>query len=84
MRDQNDLESVSFGEFLVAGDGCAECEEGEVVAGFAFISDGQAAVAGQPGDRSFDDPAVAAEFLGGFDAFAGDARDDLALAEPVA
>jgi hypothetical protein len=54
------------------------------VARFAFVADGQAPVAGQPGDRPFDDPPVAAEFVAGFDAFAGDARGDPAPAEPVA
>jgi hypothetical protein len=52
------------------------------VAGFAFVADGEAPVSGEPGDRAFDDPAVPAEFLSGFDALAGDARDDPALAEP--
>ncbi|WP_433724458.1 hypothetical protein ACQP0C_27355 [Nocardia sp. CA-129566] len=36
--------------------------------GVAFVSDVQAVVAEQPGDRPLDDPAVFAEFLAGFDA----------------
>lgn len=53
------------------------------MAGFAFVAAGQDPVAGQPGDRSFDDPAVSAEFVAEFDGLAGDARDDLVLAESV-
>ena len=48
-----------------------------------FVADGQASVVEQPGDRAFNDPAVFAEFLGGFDAFAGDAGNDPAAAQPV-
>ena len=55
-----------------------------LVAGFAFVADGQAPVAGQPCDRPFDHPPVFAEFVAGFDACASDARVDPALAEPVA
>jgi hypothetical protein len=64
------LEHVSFGELLVAGDFGSEGEEGQEVARFAFVADGRAPVAGQPGDRSFDGPPVAAEFIAGFNAFA--------------
>lgn len=52
-RSAGTLESVSSGEFLVAGDDGVEGGEGEVVAGFAFVSDGRAAVAGQPGGSFF-------------------------------
>jgi hypothetical protein len=44
------LERVSgreFAEFLVAGEGCAEEEEGEKMSGFAFVARRKAAVAGQ-------------------------------------
>jgi len=47
-----------------------------------FVADGEAAVAGEPGDGAFDLPAVSAEAVAGVDAAAGDARDDAALAQP--
>ena len=50
--------------------------------GLAFVSAGQAAVAEQPGDGSFDHPAVCAESFAGFDAFAGDPNHDAAVAYP--
>jgi hypothetical protein len=70
------LELVScgeFSEFLVAGFGGAEGEEGEKVAGFAFVAQDQASVSGQPRYRPFDHPAVLAEFVAALDAFARDA-----------
>ena len=48
--------------------------------GVALVADGEAAVAGEPGDGAFDLPAVSAEAVAGVDAAAGDARDDAALA----
>jgi hypothetical protein len=80
------LELVSCGElaeFLVAGEGGSEGEEGEEVFGFAFVAQGEAAVSGEPGHGAFDDPAVPAEFLAGLDAFAGDADLDSAVADPA-
>jgi hypothetical protein len=80
------LERVScglFAEFLEAGDGGGDGEEGAVEVGVAFVADGESSVAVHPGDRAFDDPAVAAEFLAGFDAFAGDAHGDALLADPA-
>lgn len=79
------LERVSFGpfEFLVAGECGSEGDEGAEEVGVTFVADGQASVVEQPGDRAFNDPAVFAEFLGGFDAFAGDAGNDPAAAQPV-
>jgi hypothetical protein len=50
--------------------------------GVPFVADGEAAVAGEPGDGAFDLPAVSAETVAGVDAAAGDARDDAALAQP--
>jgi hypothetical protein len=80
-----DLERVSVGEFLVAGEGCGECEEcGEEVA-IALVSQGQAAVAAEPGDGAFDDPAVPTQPGRRLDAAAGDAVADPAFAQcPVA
>lgn len=56
--------------------------EGEEVLGLAFVAAVQASTAGQPGDSSFDNPAVAAEPLRGLDALAGDAVAYAAAAEP--
>lgn len=50
----------------------------------AFVSDGEAAVAEEPTDRSLDPPAVTAESFAGLDAGPGDARGDAPLAEPSA
>jgi hypothetical protein len=74
----------AFDELLVAGDGSREGEEGQEVAGVTFVAQGQPPVAGQPGERSFDDPPVPAELVTGLDAFAGDADGDAAVAEPGA
>jgi hypothetical protein len=52
--------------------------------GVAFVPGGQPAVAEQPGDTAFDHPSVLAEFLAGFDAFAGDAGRDSSLTQPSA
>ena len=55
-RDPNrTLERVlrgEFSEFLVAGEGGSEGEDGEEVFGFAFVAQGQAAVSGEPGRGS--------------------------------
>lgn len=53
------------------------------MAALSLVSDGQAAVAEEPGDRPFDLPAVPAETLAGLDAGPGDARDDAPLAQPL-
>ena len=68
----------AFGEFLVAGDGGREGEEGQEVAGVAFVAQGQPPAAGQPGQGSLDDPAVPAQPVAGLDALAGDAGGDAA------
>jgi hypothetical protein len=52
------------------------------VAALSLVSDGESAVAEEPGDRSFDLPAMPAEVLAGFDAGPGDTRDDAAAAQP--
>ena len=67
---------------LVAAHGCCEPEEGQVVARMAFVAWGQAAVAGEPAHRAFDDPASASESLAGLDALAGDAHPDALTAKP--
>ena len=78
------LERVSRGEFLPADERGGEAEESAVEARFAFVADGQAPVAGEPGDGALDLPAVASQPFAGVDAAAGDARDDAALAQPAA
>jgi hypothetical protein len=45
-------------ESLVAAQGGGESEKGQVVAGIAFVARAESAVAGQPGDGPFDDPAA--------------------------
>ncbi len=56
-------------------------EEGFVEVIAAFVADEEASVAMQPGEGTLDDPAVSAELGFRLDAFARDARDDLALFE---
>lgn len=53
------------------------------VFGFAFVAADESAVALQPGEAGFDDPAVAAEALGCVDTFAGDPHRDPAPADLV-
>lgn len=64
-------------------EGCGEGEECEEVGGFAFVADGKASAAGEPGDRAFDHPAVAAKLVAGLDAFAGDPHLNSAAANPL-
>lgn len=52
------------------------------MAALAFVSDGEPAVAEQPGDRPLDLPAVAAEPFAGLDSRACDPRDQAAVPEP--
>ena len=63
-------------ESFVAAEGCGETEEGQVVAGMAFVAGAESAVAGQPGHGAFDDPSSAAQPFAGLDALAGDADAD--------
>jgi hypothetical protein len=51
-----------------SGDRGGELEECQEVLGVAFVADGEAPVASQPGDGAFDLPAVAAESVAGVDA----------------
>ncbi|GAB1340126.1 hypothetical protein ACE1SV_67160 [Streptomyces sp. E-15] len=60
----------------VADEGCGYADEGQEVVGLSLVAAVQPAASGQPGDRSFDDPAVSAEPRGGLDALAGDAVAD--------
>ncbi len=48
--------------------------------GAALVADGEAAEAVEPGERPFDDPAVAAEPVAALDPAPGDARFDVAAA----
>lgn len=50
--------------------------------GFLFVAAVEASAAGQPGDGSFDDPAVAAKPLRGLDASSGDAVAYAASTKP--
>lgn len=60
----------------MVGEGASERGEGEVEVGAALVADGEAAKAGQPGQRSLDDPAVAAEPFAALDvAPSGPGRD---------
>jgi hypothetical protein len=76
------LELVSRGELLVAGQRCGQGEKGGEQPGGTLIARGQSAVAGQPGDGALDDPAVSAELLAGLHTAAGDARGDPPLPQP--
>ncbi|MDQ0700963.1 hypothetical protein QF048_007490 [Streptomyces sp. W4I9-2] len=72
-----------FGEFLVADQGGGEAKEGEEVAAFSFVPDGEAAVAEEPGDRPLDLPAMPSEPLTRLDTGAGDPCDEVPTAEPA-
>ena len=54
------------------------------VVGFAVVAADESAIVLQPGQAGFDDPAVAAQSLGGLDASAGDAYADAASADLLA
>jgi hypothetical protein len=53
-----------------------EVVEGKMDVGAAFVADGEAAVATEPGQRPLHDPAVAAQASAALDASSGDARED--------
>ena len=59
-------------------EGAGQGGEGEVDVGATLIADGQTAEAGEPRQRTLDDPAVAAQALTAFDAPARDTRLDSA------
>lgn len=75
---------ISFGEAAVADEGGGDADEGEEVLGVAFVASVEAAEAVEPCHGALDRPAVSAEPLGGFDAFARQARGDVPAAEPSA
>jgi hypothetical protein len=72
---------VVLDESAVAEQGAAEVGEGLEVFGFAVVAADESAVVLEPGQAALDDPAVAAEALGGFDTLAGDADCDAASAD---
>lgn len=67
----------------MADEGRGDTREGEEVIGLALVSPVQATAAGQPGHRAFQDPAMAAQALGGLDAAAGNPWHDASLAQPL-
>jgi hypothetical protein len=50
----------------------------------SLVADGESAVAGEPGERPLDHPAMATELLTGLDDFASDATADAALTQVLA
>src|SRR5689334_11234728 len=64
---------------LEADETAAEGEEGLMDIGAALIAHGQAAEPIEPGEGALHHPAVAAEAVTAFNAFAGDAHFDVAL-----
>ena len=83
-----DLELVSklmiSVEEVEADKGAGEGEEGLMEGGPALVADGEAAIAGEPGQRAFDDPPVPAQLRAGVDATAGDTDLDVAGAQHLA
>ncbi len=63
---------IGLREFLVAGQCCGEGKEAQEVGGPAVVADVEPVVAGQPGDRSSNDPSMPAEAVAALDAFADD------------
>jgi hypothetical protein len=57
-------------------------QKGTEVVGAAVVPDGQSVITEQPGDRSFDHPAVFAQFRAGLDAFAGDPYGHAVITNP--
>jgi hypothetical protein len=81
------LERLTEPTFDEAGadDGGGEMVEGLMDVGATLVADGEAAEAGEPGERALDNPTVAPQALGTVDAAPGDARHDPAVAAgPVA
>ncbi len=74
---------VCMDETSVANEGRGDTREGEEVLGVALVTSVQATAAGQPGHRTFHDPAMVAQALGGLDATAGNPRHDATLAQPL-
>lgn len=63
-------------DLVEADEGAAEDNEGFVDVGAPLVADGQTAEAVEPGERSFDDPAVAAQPLAAVDATLRNAGGD--------
>src|SRR5688500_12432431 len=82
IRPRATVDRGSGGQSLVAGERRGEGEECGEQPGAALVAAGEPAVAGQPGQRAFDDPAVPAELLAGLDAAAGDPGRDLPGTQP--
>lgn len=72
----------SAAESAVADQGGRDTGEGQEMLSFALVAAVQAATPGQPRHRPLHGPPVAAQLLGGLDASAGEARGDVARAEP--
>ena len=79
-KDSDDLESLSKPPLQRSeGDeGASDAGERAMDVDASFVADGEASEAIEPGECAFDDPAVAAETLAGFDPASGDARRDAA------
>jgi len=75
------LAKPSFGKGAEADHGTAEGEEGVMDIRAAFIPDTEATELTQPGERAFDDPAVAAQPILRLNADPGDATGDVAAAQ---
>ena len=67
-------------DLVETDEGAGECGEGEVDVGAAFVSDGETAEAGEPGEGALHHPAVPAEAFGAFDTPPGDTRCDAPFA----
>jgi hypothetical protein len=78
------LEHVSFGEFLEAGQRSGELEKGSKVLTVTFVAHRQPAIAAQPSQGAFDLPPVTAEAFAAVDAAAGDPRNDAPGPQPPA
>ena len=66
----------------MADEGCCDAHESQEVLGLALVAAMQASTAGEPGHGSLYHPAVTAEPVRRFGAFAGDARGDVAFSKP--
>lgn len=66
----------------MSDEGCCDADEGQEVLGLALVSTVQAPTASQPGHCSLHDPAVTAEPVRRFGAFASNARGDVPLSKP--
>jgi hypothetical protein len=72
----------SAAESAAADQGGRDTGKGQEMLGLTLVAAVKAATPGQPRHRSLHGPPVAAQLLGGLDASAGEARGDVARAEP--